>query len=194
MAQCVPPVTTSPGHLVLAYAHTTQSLRHVCQVRWKSNVDIYNFAARLADAQALSQRIQACISPAFTIDGWAIKDSTGRTIHSAGFAVPYVGTHAPAANVADLRSRTLTIEGVGTPNPPGSCYGRCALRFHTGATYDFIPGEKFILDGADILLDTLRAWLDSAAAVWADFYGQAGICKSSMPVQFNAHTQRKDGS
>lgn len=194
MSTCVPPVTSSPGHLVLQYAHTTQSLRHVMQVRWKYNVDIYNIAARLADAQALSNIIKSCQSPAFTIDGWAIKDNTGRVIHSASFPVPYVGTHTPAGNVADLRSRTVTIVGEGTPNPPGSCFGKAFLRFHTGATYDFVPGMKFIQPNADIPLDTLRAYLDQAAAVWADFYGQAAICKGPMPVQFNAHTQRKDGS
>jgi len=147
-----------------------------------------------AIADVWGDNVAAALDNHLHVIGWGTQDINGGLILQDTFGTAKIGTHVSAAGALDLKSRTVSFNGHGTPSVTGNCKGACSHRIYTADTFSFIPGEKYIANGVDTDLDTLATFYTSSTVVWYDYYGQKGTVRPLYAVQFNAYTQRKQGS
>lgn len=192
---CTPPITTSPGSLVLRYLRTGTGNRHDIGWRLIAGVDITAISFLRTEAHRLGDLLVDCMSIGSRITDWEVKDATGSVFYTEGYGAGGQGTAATNGQMQPWYSTTVCFTGVATPPAPGVCHGHSISRLHTYGVLDFPPGLK-VLDasGAPAYLAFITTGLNASTYLPADRYGQQAVIEQSMPVQWNAYTQGSEGS
>jgi hypothetical protein len=183
------PTTTSPGKLVLVYG--TSTIQHTIGVRYLSGVTMPTASEALTDATALANALKPVLLSTYSITGWRITDPMGAVIQEGVFATAIAGTHATAGGTSN--SFTISVTGKGSNGSSGLRVGQTRAVIYPGMTYGVGTGAKTIPAAGDVPLTGFRDHLIASTRYWADFYGQKATARALLPVQHNAHAQRKLG-
>jgi hypothetical protein len=193
---CTPPLTRSPGSLVLHYQNLDNSTFHTIGWHFITGVDLNNVAVLQVEADRIAGFAKAVLTSRRAMASWSIRLPNGATFYSANLTTGAgPGTHATTGGMLNWYSTTLAFEGHGQAPSAGTCSGRIISRLHLGGAILFPIGGKYFDATADA---TVKAFVDSAMNLStylpADYYGQQGNITYQCPMQWNAHTQRKEGS
>ncbi len=193
MSLCTPPSTTSPGVLFLKYTHQGQ-VTHTARWAFIAGVDPTDTTVLGAEADRIASKMQAALPPSFVITDWGILTRDGALYYEAPLPAPRVGSHSTAPAVDDYYSRTITFTGHGQAPVAGGCAGPTRTVLFVGNGYHFIVGQKRINATVDTGLLGYWVALNDSTYLPADDYGQQVDLRQSGTVQYNAHTQRKEGT
>lgn len=191
---CTPPARSSPGFLRLDYIHTTQSLPHSTRSRLMYGVDPLDVGAMLAAANAWAAVWKAIVTSAFVCNQFSVLRHDGSLIYSDSLSATVTGVHAVGSGAGDYASRTLCFTGRGVPALPSECTGEELHRVFVGAAFEFVTRQKFMVPGADAGVDAYASFLNLAADIWADSYGNKAGVRGRYPIQFNAYAQGRNGT
>lgn len=194
------PSTRTPGSLKILYKKGL--VAHRLSVNLLANIDINDFAARRADAINLAGKIQGVMPASVELSSWALytRPNTNQPptlIYAEALTGPFIGVAPAIVQTPDTNSHTVTVTGTGTPGQPDWAVGAMRLVLFNGNAMSIVLGEKVRASNALTPVTGWNALLTDLAAsnhYWADFYGQKGTLHQLMPVQFNAHTQRVNGT
>lgn len=187
------PGTRSPGHIFWRYTHAGKPRTMSC--RLVNSADLVDLTAIRAAAFGFASDIAVCLPNTVVIPSWGIKGNDGHSEIEESFISPIAGTVGVAVGLDDFFSTTLTIEGRGGATTIGGASGRALIRFHVGGTLQPLQGKKlYTLSELGLGYVTLLSNLNDNTVFFADYYGQKADAIGSLPYQFNAHTQRKDGT
>lgn len=192
---CIVPTTTSPGTLDFLYVATTSLAAK--RIGWKfiAGVDITNHALIDAEAQRLALLLTDCLPSFARLVGWEVILPGGGVYDTGGFGGLGPGTHNLSGVMQSWHSTTVAFVGHAHPLSPGYCAGRTVTRLHTWSCLDFVPGGHFFDANLDApFLAFVNAGLNASTYLPADRYGQQADISISLPVQWNARTQRREGS
>lgn len=193
MATCTPPATLSPGFLYIKYTH--QGLvTHTARWAFIDGVDIADTVNLRAEANRIAISMRAAVPPSFSLTDWGILNRDGSLFYEEPFTSPIAGTHGTVAGSDDYFSRTITFTGHGLAPAPGVCAGPSRSVLFVGNGYHFNVGQKRISAAVDTGLLAYWTALNTSTYLPADDYGQQFPFRGSGTVQFNAHTQRREGT
>lgn len=192
---CTVPITSSPGRLLIHYQNTLNSTSHSIGWHFIYGVDLTGISFLQIEADRLATLLKACMNAGFFLDTWSIVLPNGTVYYTAPLTTPGAGTHAVNGNMQEWYSTTVAFIGLGDAPIPGGCKGRITSRLHCGGALNFPPGLRKFDANTDTPLKTfINAGLNASTYLPADFYGQQGNIGILCPVQWNAHTQRREGS
>lgn len=192
---CIVPITTSPGRLDLLYQDV--SATHIHRLGWNfiAGVDITNHANVDTEAQRLGALLTDCLPSFARLLQWEIILPGGGVYDTGALSGLGPGTHAQNTQMQNWNSTTVAFVGHAHPLLPGYCAGRTVTRLHTWSCLNFVPGSQFFVATGDApFLAFITAGLNASTYLPADKYGQQADIQPNMPVQWNAHTQKKEGS
>ena len=193
---CTIPTTSSPGSLVLFYQNTDNTTIHTISWHFIDGVDLNNIAVLQVEADRLAGLLKPCMTSRRALIDWGIRLPGGATFYRAPLTTGAGnGSHAVASGMQNWYSLTIAFEGKGDAPAAGVCAGRIVSRLHLGGAIDFVPGMKYFDASFDAALTAFIATgLNASTYLPADYWGQQGDVGNTLPVQWNAHTQRKEGS
>ena len=192
---CTVPSTTSPGKLHLGYQSTTSSVSHTISWWLVTGAPISTFAVMAAEANRLAVYLTDCVPDIVRFTDWKCTAPDGSFIQGGTLGGLGPGTHTINSNMQGWKSLTVAFVGHARPGAPGNCTGESISRLHNFGTLDILPGTKEILATVDPAFeDFVNVGLNSSDVLPADRYGQNVVIELSMPIQWNAYTQRKEGS
>lgn len=192
MATCTPPTTHSPGFLFVRYTHNLL-VTHTARWAFIVGVDITDTVNLRIEANRLAAAMADALTNHFEVTDWGILDQFGDHYYEEPFASAYTGTKGAAAGAEDYYSKTITLTGRGNATSPGVCSGQTRSVLFVGNTYQFAPFEKRFISTSDVDYNGYRLAINASTYLPADEYGQQVDFRVSAPVQFNAHTQKRNG-
>lgn len=189
---CIVPTTVSPGFLYLQYTHLGL-VTHRARYAFINGVDVTDVPNLHIEAERIAAAMKPALPDSFIITDWGILNHDGSPYYASPLTAPLTGSHATALGAEDFYSRTITFTGHGLPPIATGCVGRTRAVLFVGKGYQFQVGMKRYNVLADAGLHGYLTALNVSTYLPADAYGQQVTFGASAPVQFNAHTQRKDG-
>lgn len=192
---CTDPGTRSPGKLVLYYTLAPAGGEHSTGFNFITSVNINVVGPLQVEADRLAVLVRGCCTNKVTLTDWGIIQPGGHVFYRAPLTTGAgVGTHA-LGGVADYwYSQTIAFTGVGLAGAAGICNGRIIFRVHIQGALSFAPGEKTFNGATDAGINAFINGVNASTYLPADFFGQQGDINKICPVQWNAHTQRKEGA
>jgi hypothetical protein len=177
------------------YTNTHNGTSHTIGWHFIASVDISDVALLQLEADRMVDYLKRATTPATHWDTWSIVLPNGTVYYTANLTTPGNGTHSTNPNMQDWYSTTIALIGLGDAVVPNGCKGRIVARLHTQGALNFTPGlQKFNSSTDSTIDDLITLGLNASTIIPADFYGQQGDIHPLCPVQWNAHTQRKEGS
>jgi len=151
-----------------------------------AGTDLTNVSLLAAEAQRLANLLGPCVTPIAVFTDFKITLPDGSVYYQAPLATQVTGTHSVANGMQQWFSTTVAFIGVGNQPLPGTCHGRLVSRLHNFGALLYPPGSKFFAAGSDAAYNAfITNGLNASTYLPADFYGQQGEIKKSMPVQWN---------
>lgn len=193
MSNCIVPTTVSPGFLYIKYTHLGQ-VEHSARWALVNTADVTNVPGLRTEAEEIGQAMKGALADSFAMHTWGILNRDGSPYYEEPFTAPIVGVHSSATGAEDYFSKTITFTGHGLPPIATGCVGKTRSVLFVGKTYFFNIGQKRFPVLTDVGLHAYLTRLNSSVYLPADDYGQQVAFGASAPIQFNAHTQRKEGS
>lgn len=192
---CTVPITNSPGKLHLLYNSTTSLVPHSIGWNFIASVNLTDITSLTAEAQRLADLLGPVLPTICSIVAFKLTLPDGSTWYEAPLPTQVNGTHNSAGTMQHWKSTTLAFVGHAQPNAPGECAGETISRLHVYGAYNFAPGVKFFDATLDADLDDwIQSGLNASLYVPADRYGQQANILTNCPCQWNAATQRREGS
>lgn len=192
---CTVPSTNSPGKLHLIYTNTTSSPEHGLSWWTKIGTPIGNAAVMGAEALRLATYLVDCTNNNTRFTGWKATAPDGSFIVGGNLGSLGPGTHGVVAGMKGWLSLTVAFVGHASPAVPGNCAGESIARLHNYGTLNIAVGQKEVVASTDSAFeDFINLGLNASDIVAADRYGQDVVIEANMPIQWNAYTQRKEGS
>lgn len=191
---CTDPGSRSPGHLVWFYTLGAALRAASISLGLNNTVDISNVAVLQVEADRIAALFKACTTNKVTQVDWGIKLPSGHVYYRAPLTTGAgVGTHGLVS--ADYYySQMVALVGHGIPLTAGGCAGPITARLHIAGALAFTAGQIIFPAATDAAFLALVNGINASTFVAADFYGRGGNITRNLPVQFNAHTQKKWGT
>lgn len=183
------PGTRSPGHMFLTY--TSPSATHTVSARLVDGVDLDDITTLRTESVLWANALKAMLPNTHKVTEFGLRSNEGTILYRETYAVAFTGTHGTTGE--NWASYTVYIEGTGNSIGAGFEFGHMGFRAFVGAAYQPVAGTKALPITTDAGSSGMKTMLDGSTIIFADFYGQKGDVRSQMPVQFNAHAQRRLG-
>lgn len=167
---------------------------HTARWAFIDGVDITDISHLAVEAAEIAAQMVKALPDSAVITDWGVLRADGSHYYSAPFGTPLTGTHGTATGETDYYSRTLTASGRGIAPTAVICSGLTRTVLFVGKAFHFTVGEKRFNGAGDSGVTAYLARLNSSTYLPADEYGQHVDLSYSMTVQFNAHTQKREGT